>query len=253
MEVSACIPQFFKIYDNIVIFGGHHVTAKTHCHHALELIISFDTGATLHTDEGTMEGHGFLLKQDYVDSTTCDGYAIFICISPESILGKRLTFALGRHHVLVIKQKTLAKIKSYISDLITHDHSENEIASYITRALIPDIAKVEKNYTVDLRIAKVLDFINNNVQKSFQFQTLTEIACLSPSRLSHLFKTEVGISIRKYILWSRLQRANKHFLRGNTLTQSAHLAGFSDVAHFTRTFVSTFGMSPSQLLKTFNG
>lgn len=252
MRVSTCLPQFLKLYSDIVIFAGHNVVTKVHSHHALEIIIAFDSPATVEVDTIPYAATGLLLKHDMEHATRNDGFMVFICISPETTLGKRLNLVLRDEKLLIIKSPAIDHIKNYISELLTHDHSETEIMSFLTSVLIDDIALVEKNYKQDLRIANVLKHILCNLSKPVQFKELLDVACLSESRLSHLFKKEIGIPIRKYVLWCRLQHAIRHFLEGHTLTQAAHLAGFSDVSHFTRTFVSTFGMSPSQILRNFS-
>jgi AraC-like DNA-binding protein len=54
--------------------------------------------------------------------------------------------------------------------------------------------------------------------------------------------------VRSYRKWLRLVRGIEHVLAGDRLTDAAHGAGFSDQAHFTRTFVATFGINPSLAL-----
>ena len=49
---------------------------------------------------------------------------------------------------------------------------------------------------------------------------------LSPSRFLHLFTTSVGIPLRPYILWLRLQCAARELARGTSVTDAAHNAGF---------------------------
>ncbi len=252
MRVSTCLPQFLKLYSEIVIFAGHDVATRLHSHHALEIILSFDSNATVHADGFDYEGKGILLKEDIEHATRSDGFAVFICISPESTLGKRLKVVLRKEKLLILSSKTVKQLKNYVGELIANEHSEKEIISFLTNALIQDITFVEENYTQDIRIKNVLDHILCNSNKPIEFKELLEIAFLSDGRLSHLFKKEIGIPIRKYILWCRVQQGIRYFLAGHTLTQAAHLAGFSDVSHLTRTFVKTFGMSPSQLLRNFS-
>jgi AraC-like DNA-binding protein len=50
------------------------------------------------------------------------------------------------------------------------------------------------------------------------------------------------------VLWARLQRAVREAGRGRSLTECAAAAGFSDGAHFSRTFRAHFGLSPSVVL-----
>ncbi|WP_246137694.1 AraC family transcriptional regulator [Myxococcus llanfairpwllgwyngyllgogerychwyrndrobwllllantysiliogogogochensis] len=72
---------------------------------------------------------------------------------------------------------------------------------------------------------------------------------LSASRLGHLFSTSVGIPLRPYILWLRLRRATEAFQGGATLTQAAHVAGFTDSSHLSNTFHRMFGLAPSEIAR----
>jgi AraC-like DNA-binding protein len=76
---------------------------------------------------------------------------------------------------------------------------------------------------------------------------LAAVAGLSPSRFMHAFTESVGVPVRPYILWLRLQRAACDLKDGATATTAAHGAGFSDAAHMTRTFRRMLGATPSDL------
>ena len=52
---------------------------------------------------------------------------------------------------------------------------------------------------------------------------------------------EVGLQFRTYLLWRRLTLAVNEIVSGTSLTEAAHEAGFSDSAHFSRTFLRMFG------------
>lgn len=69
---------------------------------------------------------------------------------------------------------------------------------------------------------------------------------ISVSRLTHVFSDEIGVPIRSYARWMRLVTAVEHLARGRSITEAAHDAGFADAPHFTRTFRSMFGLSPSE-------
>ncbi|MFC5824723.1 helix-turn-helix transcriptional regulator [Nonomuraea insulae] len=70
---------------------------------------------------------------------------------------------------------------------------------------------------------------------------------LSPSRLAHLFSAQVGIPLRPYVRWQRIQHAIRLVAAGESLTMAAHSAGFTDGSHFTRVFRHNFGTAPSTL------
>jgi AraC-like DNA-binding protein len=76
---------------------------------------------------------------------------------------------------------------------------------------------------------------------------LAEAVGLSPGRLMHVFTESVGIPLRPYLSWLRLQRAAGAIVSGAALTEAAHAAGFSDAAHMSRTFTRMLGVAPSLL------
>jgi AraC-like DNA-binding protein len=77
---------------------------------------------------------------------------------------------------------------------------------------------------------------------------LATIAGLSPSRLMHVFTESVGIPLRRYLSWLRVQRAVRLIVAGASATEAAHIAGFADASHLTRTFRRTLGQTPRELI-----
>ncbi|WP_406278079.1 helix-turn-helix transcriptional regulator [Nocardia sp. NBC_00881] len=73
---------------------------------------------------------------------------------------------------------------------------------------------------------------------------------VSATRLTQLFIEQVGLPLRRYILWLRLHIARTRAMAGDDLAAAAHPAGFSDTAHLTRTCRRTFGLPPSALIGT---
>ncbi len=55
-------------------------------------------------------------------------------------------------------------------------------------------------------------------------------------------------SAQRFVLWLRLRRVAEHAWRTRSLTEAAHAAGFSDLAHFSRVCRATFGVAPTGLL-----
>ena len=73
----------------------------------------------------------------------------------------------------------------------------------------------------------------------------------SESHFLHRFKQSMGVPWRPYLKWRRLQCALLALLRGQSATDAAHAAGFSDSAHLSRTFRQQFGMTIRQALRQF--
>ena len=63
----------------------------------------------------------------------------------------------------------------------------------------------------------------------------------------HVFTESVGIPLRRYLSWLRVQRAVRLIVAGASATEAAHIAGFADASHLTRTFRRTLGQTPREL------
>jgi AraC-like DNA-binding protein len=99
------------------------------------------------------------------------------------------------------------------------------------------------------RVNRVLKHLREElgVSHDFSLKTLSGLSGLSSSRFMHVFTESVGVPLRPYILWLRLQRACCDLIAGDSATSAAHNAGFSDAAHLTRTFRKMLGMTPTDL------
>jgi AraC-like DNA-binding protein len=78
---------------------------------------------------------------------------------------------------------------------------------------------------------------------------LARIAGLSPSHLSRLFTTQMGLSISRFRNQQRLDRFMRLYRhgRGTTALAAAHEAGFGSYAQFHRVFRQETGRNPSAL------
>jgi AraC-like DNA-binding protein len=102
--------------------------------------------------------------------------------------------------------------------------------------------------TVHPRVRKLLGLLRGLPPDSdTSLPTLAAQVKLSPGRLMHAFTESVGLPLRPYLAWLRLQRAAGAIVSGVPLGEAAHAAGFSDSAHMTRTFRRMLGMTPSML------
>lgn len=109
-----------------------------------------------------------------------------------------------------------------------------------------ELSRTEKTPPVfDQRIGLVVRRLASESGENLPIEELAQLVELSPSRLAHLFKEQVGIPIRMFRTWFRLKNAVMFAKDGLTLTDAALRAGFYDSAHFANTFKETFGIAPS--------
>ncbi len=111
--------------------------------------------------------------------------------------------------------------------------------------LIDMLFDVKTDKKMDARIKKVLDFIDTTESlDSDLFKKMTTQAVLSESRFSHLFKSEVGVDFKNYVLLKKIEKTFNYVLQENmSITTACIKAGFSGSSHFSTACKSHFGIS----------
>ena len=105
--------------------------------------------------------------------------------------------------------------------------------------------KLDVNRDRRVQVVKIL--IEDNFHLRLELSDMAKAVNLSPWRLAHLFKDEVGISPLRYLALVRLQKA-RQFLETGFLTvrEIASAVGIPNASHFTRSFKAAYGSSPVQ-------
>ncbi|MEA2648712.1 MAG: AraC family transcriptional regulator [Candidatus Binataceae bacterium] len=96
-------------------------------------------------------------------------------------------------------------------------------------------------------LRRTINFIRENLGKNMSLAELSAGVRMSKYHFCHLFKRSTGFSPHQYVKRERVQRArqllDEHRL---SLVEIANELGFSDQSHFTRTFHTVVGVTPSQ-------
>lgn len=101
----------------------------------------------------------------------------------------------------------------------------------------------------DPRLERALAALDQQLNGKVSAQALAQAAHLSLSQLERLFAHQLGLPVRRLVLWRRLRIALQFALAGGTLTEAAHGAGFADSAHFSRTMKQLFGVTAAASLR----
>ena len=145
------------------------------------------------------------------------------------------------HPTKKFKQLALNRLKAKVTATAFQKLLNEEIKVY-------DCFCKDFTHATDPRIDAVINYLNQHFQQVISLEEISNFCNLSPSRFLHLFKEKTGLTYRRAQLWIRLMHALP-LLGEHNFTQIAHQAGFSDSAHFSRTFKENFGFSPRDLLK----
>ncbi len=104
--------------------------------------------------------------------------------------------------------------------------------------------------TLQQKIKRCINFINDNYKENISIDTLSEIAGLSASHFHRVFKVITGQSPVQFILSKRLMEA-KRLLTQTSLSvkEICYECGFDNQSYFSRTFKQKNNMTPIDFRK----
>ena len=250
----------FFFWHDIVIYLGDSFETSSHRHHAVQCCIALTGKLEIRWEglEQWEECTAAVIGANVRHSMRClNGLVCLIYLEKSSSLFKTILEYQYQNTELQKQQPALLLTEPFPADLkrMLLDSRRSSTEPKMTDHLKTECLKFFGGYIsskdiADPRIVKLLNLLNAQPRHSFSGHTLAQKINLSQSRMQHLFKQQLGLPIRRYMLWLKLRCALKLAFDGQSLTESAHSVGFSDSAHFSRVFKLTFGISPSLLLKS---
>jgi AraC family transcriptional regulator len=100
------------------------------------------------------------------------------------------------------------------------------------------------------RLRNVIEYIEAHLDKDLTLAELAAVAGFSLSHFKSLFKQSVGLSVHRFVLERRVERARLRLLEGEaSLTGVALEAGFAHPSHMARCMRRLLGISPSDITR----
>jgi AraC-like DNA-binding protein len=96
------------------------------------------------------------------------------------------------------------------------------------------------------RLARAAEFIRQNCTRAVRLEEICAAASLSPSHLIRAFKEAHGLTPHAYQLNCRIEFCRAQLRAGHSIAAVALAAGFSDQAHFQRSFKKLVAATPGQ-------
>lgn len=245
-QFSTC----FYFWSEHVLFAGYAPETALHKHHALEILIGIDKPVELVSGGKVHRHHSMILNSGIPHQVSGGDYQkIVVHFDSETIVAQKLTHKYLNQNQITNLDQQLHNIFDQI-EMPTGDQSSCEHAEILYDLIIHSLLEYsDLAITIDSRITLAIDIIRKLEIKKVSTKQIADEICLSESRLIHLFKEQIGVPIRRYLLWLRLIEAIRHVMEGKSLTDAAHHAGFADYAHLSRTFREMFGNPISTFFK----
>lgn len=229
-----------------IVWGPGYVSSG-HAHHCVQLVMALRGTFQIRRDsgEGWATCGAALVRPDANHEVEAQDTMVLIAfVESESDLGAALLERV-REDITRINARDVARWRAALGEPAAI--SASQVEAWVRGELLQG----RKAPRMHPRVKRVLRHVRDQLgaEDALSLQNLAKIAGLSPSRFMHVFTESVGVPLRPYVLWLRLQRASGELMRGASVTDAAHSAGFADAAHMTRTFRRMLGTTPSELIR----
>lgn len=237
-----------RAWPPVLATRGPGGACEWHSHHSLRFALAIEGEVRIRTArQGKWSSApGVFTAPDAAHVLDAQGAELLLVfLDPESAAGTALRAAL-KGPVRLISD---AERNAMTRDLVPRTILRSGAAAWAVQAA--EALRLQTPATprsVHPRVRALLSMLRNGgVDDSTSLAALASAVGLSPSRLMHVFTSSVGIPLRPYLAWLRVQRAAIDIVSGNSLSDAALAAGFSDAAHMSRTFRRMLGIPPSLL------
>ena len=106
------------------------------------------------------------------------------------------------------------------------------------------------NKDIHKTVENMLGYIEKNLSQPLCLETIAQKFSMSISNLQRKFKQELGLTVKNYIRYRRLEIAKYHLEQGLiSVTEASYEAGYHHPANFTHAFKKTFGHPPKNFAK----
>lgn len=223
------------------VFAGRVGDNRPHRHHALQLVIADPEPVSVWVDgHGLSLTSGLLIAADRRHRVE-PGHARLLFVDRESAAGRALSLRCSQGMRLLSPEEAAAVAAAWPRS------PAGPLTAVLALFGIRESLDDERAPDAD-RVARVLASLPARLDQPLSLDILARDAALSASRFRHRARLQVGMPLRPYVRWLRLQRALVLAAAGTSLTHAAVEAGFSDAAHLTRTMQGHFGVAPSDIL-----
>lgn len=250
MSVVRSWPGTLYLAVGRALYVGPTRDTKAHAHHAIQACFSLDEpfGLREAPSNSWMSANAAIIPTNVRHQLDGRGHQLAIFyLEPESHQGRTVVHTRASTAITMLDDNMLKFVRRAVHELAANGPQAAvapNLFNSVFRAL--DLAPLDRRM-LDLRVARILEQVRADPNCYGSMSKLAATVGLSPRRLRELFKSELGISGQRALLWTRLSLAIRELSEGRSVTDAAHGVGFSDAAHLTRTFQRMFGIAPSTL------
>jgi AraC-like DNA-binding protein len=252
-----------SLSPGVLIAYGSAFDASLHKHHVIQII--WPTGKSSCKLAGH-EIHSAVIINSQVQHQLTMEAGWVVLIEPQSDIGQKISERLKNNNdeqsapnldYLMLPEAIAIQAKAPSQLVESTRHFTSDLAPLLTALCLDSAATSQSAVLSDQRIQALLDDLDSCFDSDClkpSHWSAAEVAsklALSESRFLHLFREQMAIAWRPYLLWRRMICAISAIIQGHSATDAAYIAGVTDSSHLSRTFRAHFGMSIRDSLLLF--
>lgn len=221
---------------------GHLPANRAHRHVSASLLLGLDGTFELDVEGARRKTRAAVVAPDVAQALSPGQTTMLVAqLDPDSDAWRRLVGSLaGRASMDLPLAEEQAWALAHSDDC--HTLAVN-LAHFLAATSGPPLP-------LDPRIADICHYLRETLPERLDATALAERAGISASRLTHLFREQTGVTLRRFLLYLKITRAMARWQPGMTLSTLAAEAGFYDQPHLVRTARDMFDALPSAYIGT---
>ncbi|GKX28675.1 AraC family transcriptional regulator [Vallitalea longa] len=227
-----------------------NIEANPHKHYMLQLFIKKDHALDMKIENETITGKYILVASNRTHELKAFSKVdLFMLFDETSLIAEEL------------KRKYL---RGQSACSVPLDNLDEEIVKFLEQPNELNYNRYETSFFNELliqhweynmydeRIKQVIQLLDESQINNESVEAIAKSIQLSSSYLSHLFKEEIGVPLKSYMLLVKLRKAYYYLASGFNITDTAQLAGFYSSSHLADVNKKMMGMSMSNAKEYFS-
>ena len=241
-------PFIFRIRDCYYIQASYPAPAE-HRHFAAHLVFALERPFTALVDGAPVETAGIVIGSDIPHTILSETPALVVFIDELTPMSRCV-----KHTLLqgapwrMLDTAVSAKVGNRWRNV--RMEADAAVAAAETERLLG--LQAERAPAEDPRVLEAAAYMKSApALEQLTIRNVARAVHLSPSRLTHLFRRDTGISPSLYLANLKLERAFYLLDTGRSLTQVCMDAGFATPSHMADTSRKLYGMSMTEVKQIF--
>ncbi len=229
---------------SLLILKTKNMSVAIHQHMAYQIVLAIEKPFDTEINETKYEEiFGFIIKPNVSHSCLVNNSSLLIInIETNSTYSSKLNSILLSNPMYIFKSQLDIAIILEIESLGSGFLNVNELLESKT---------FDTHQIADERVKLMHKVIHEKYFEHLSLEYFSDLLSLSESRLSRIFREQMGTNFTNYIQWTRLKHAILDLLQESklSLTEIALKNGFYDLPQFNKYTKKMIGVSPKMIRK----